>query len=67
MVLHRWVDPEFKDEEDMSREVEAGNGTGEEVEKDSVRRAKLVGIDAAVKFLHHAKQFSSVTAPEKPP
>ena len=31
MILHRWVDPEFKDEEDTSREVEAGTITGEEV------------------------------------
>ena len=31
MILHRWVDPEFKDEEDASREVEAGIVTGEEV------------------------------------
>ena len=31
MILHRWVDPEFKDEEDASREVEPGTVTGEEV------------------------------------
>ena len=30
-VLRRWVDPEFKDEEDMTIEVEAGTGTEEEV------------------------------------
>ena len=30
-VQHRWVDPEFKDEEDMTIEVEAGTGTEEEV------------------------------------
>ena len=24
MFLHRWVDPEFEDEEDMSRDEEAG-------------------------------------------
>ena len=31
MIPQRWVDPEFKDEEDESREVEAGTVTGEEV------------------------------------
>ena len=30
-VLRRWVDPEFKDEEEMAIEVEAGTGTEEEV------------------------------------
>ena len=29
-ILHRWVDPEFEDEEDMSR-VEEANGREEEV------------------------------------
>ena len=31
MIPQRWVDPEFKDEEDASREVEPGTVTGEEV------------------------------------
>ena len=31
MIPHRWVDPEFKDEEDESRELEAVTVTGEEV------------------------------------
>ena len=31
MIPHRWVDPEFEDEEDESREVEAETVTGEEV------------------------------------
>ena len=30
-LLYRWVDPEFEDEEEMRREVEAGNSSGEEV------------------------------------
>ena len=30
-VLPRWVDPEFKDEEEMTIEVEAGISTEEEV------------------------------------
>ena len=31
MIPHRWLDPEFEDEEDASREVEPGTVTGEEV------------------------------------
>ena len=30
-VLHRWVHPEFEDEEDTSIEVEAGTATEEDV------------------------------------
>ena len=31
MILHRWVHPEFEDEDHRSREVEAGTVTEEEV------------------------------------
>ena len=30
-TVHRWVHPEFKDEEDLSSEAQAGTGTEEEV------------------------------------
>ena len=30
-ILHRWVHPEFEDEDTISREVETGTGTVEEV------------------------------------
>ena len=29
--IHRWVHPEFKDDEDLSSEAQAGTGTEEEV------------------------------------
>ena len=32
IILHRWVDPEFENEEDVSREMEAVTGEVEEVE-----------------------------------
>ena len=30
MFMHRWVDPEFEDKEDMSRKVKSGTRTEEE-------------------------------------
>ena len=30
-ILHRWVHPEFEDEDTISREVETGTGTVEDV------------------------------------
>ena len=41
MIPHRWVDPEFKDKEDASREVE-GTVTGEEVAVELENKRKMV-------------------------
>ena len=45
MIPHRWVDPEFKDEEDASREVEAGTATGEEVADELEPSNKSEGVE----------------------
>ena len=41
-ILHRWVDPEFKEEEDMSREDEAGTETEEDVVDDMDTNREVV-------------------------
>ena len=47
-VLRRWVDPEFKDEEDMTIEVEAGTGTEEEVSVVDMDETGEVGNNGAI-------------------
>ena len=48
-VLPRWVDPEFKDEEDMTIEVEAGTGTEEEVSVVDMDDTGEVGNNGAIR------------------
>ena len=48
-VLRRWVDPEFKDEEDMTIEVEAGTGTEEEVSVVAMEDTGEVGNNGAIR------------------
>ena len=48
-VLRRWVDPEFKDEEDMTIEVEAGTGTEEEVSVVEMEDTGGVGNHGAIR------------------
>ena len=48
-VLRRWVDPEFKDEEDMTIEVEAGTGTEEEVSVVDMDDNREVGNNGAIR------------------
>ena len=48
-VLRRWVDPEFKDEEDMTIEVEAGTGTEEEVSVVDIEDTGEVGNNGAIR------------------
>merc|ERR1712083_894790 len=45
----RWVDPEFKDEEDMTIEVEAGTGTEEEVSVVEMEDTGEVGNNGAIR------------------
>ena len=47
-VLPRWVDPEFKDEEEMTIEVEAGTGTEEEVSVVDMDDNREVGNNGAI-------------------
>ena len=47
--LRRWVDPEFKDEEDMTIEVEAGTGTEEEVSVVEMEETGEVGNNGAIR------------------
>ena len=42
LILHRWVDPEFEDEEDMSKEVEEATGTEGEVAVESEDNREVV-------------------------
>ena len=48
-VLRRWVDPEFKDEEEMTIEVEAGTGTEEEVSVVDMEETGEVGNNGAIR------------------
>ena len=48
-VLRRWVDPEFKDKEDMAIEVEAGIGTEEEVSVVDMDDTGEVGNNDAIR------------------
>ena len=48
-VLPRWVDPEFKDEEEMTIEVEAGTGTEEEVSVVDMEDTGEVGNNGAIR------------------
>ena len=42
LILHRWVDPEFEDEEDMSEEVEEATSTEGEVAVESEDNREVV-------------------------
>ena len=47
-ALRRWVDPEFKDEEDMTIEVEAGTGTEEDMSVVDMDDTGEVGNNGAI-------------------
>ena len=42
MILHRWVHPEFEDEENISREVETGTGSEQEVVVEVEHKREMV-------------------------
>ena len=63
--MYRWVDPEFKDEEDLSREVEEATGTEGEVPVESEDNREVVNnlreeeedivVDIETEELQHLK------------
>ena len=55
MFMHRWVDPEFEDKEDMSRAVESGTRTEEE--------EVVVDMEESVEMVNNCNSREEEVAP----